>query len=66
MKDTAAHDPLVDDLGALLDAAAADPERVDTYKAQLRARLAGRPVAVPKAEPHAEADDEDLWNNLPL
>jgi hypothetical protein len=67
MKDIAATDPLVDDLGALLDAAAADPARVSALKAQLQARLAGRPVGiVPAPDAVEDADDEDLWNNLPL
>jgi hypothetical protein len=67
MKDIATPDPLVDDLGALLDAAAADPARVHALKAQLQARLARRPVGVvPTPDAVEDADDEDLWNNLPL
>jgi hypothetical protein len=67
MKDTGSPDPLLDDLAALLEAAAAEPARVEYLKAQLRAQLARRQaVAAPRSEPAEDAEDEDLWNNLPL
>jgi hypothetical protein len=57
-----AADLLIDDVGTLIDEAIADPTQVDAVKAQIRARLA--PVSI--APPHAEAEEEELWDNLPV
>jgi hypothetical protein len=67
MKDSSTLDPLVDEFGALLEAAAEDPSRVVSLKAQMRARLAGRAAgAAAEQAPEDAGDEEDLWNNLPV
>lgn len=68
MKDTSAYDPLIDDIGALIDEALSDPSRAAVVKARIRERLTGRSVsaALPLAHEPSGGDDEDLWDNLPL
>lgn len=67
MNDLAPHDPLVDDIAALLEAAAADPARLDVLKQEARAQLGHRTAAppVPPRETVA-SDDDDLWDNVPI
>lgn len=64
-------DPLIDDIGALLDEMLEDPARAALLKARIRERLAGAqpsrpPVSHGQAETEAEAEAEDLWDNVPL
>ena len=68
MKDMSTTDPRIDDIGALIDEALADPSRTTDVKAQIRERLAGRSAAAPPhiAEEPSDGDAEDLWDNLPL
>ena len=67
MKNMSPYDPLVDDIGALLEAAAADPARLEVLKAEARQQLTQRATR-PDAQPEetVETDDEDLWNNVPI
>jgi hypothetical protein len=53
---------LIDDVATLIDEAIADPTQVDVVKAQIRARLAPAPLGPAPAE----AEEEELWDNLPI
>jgi hypothetical protein len=62
MRDLTASDMLAEDIGALLDAALADPARAAQVRVAMRARVAAFPPN--SVEDDAEADD--LWDNVPL
>jgi hypothetical protein len=68
VRDLFATDPLYDDLDALIDEALADPSRAADLKARIRMRLrrAGYGAAPEPRREVAEADSEDLWDNLPF
>ena len=68
MRDTAASDPLIEDISTLIDEALADPSQAGAVKDRVRRRLALRLPAGsrPAVEAPLDADAEDLWDNLPL
>jgi hypothetical protein len=65
VRDLSATDPLIDDIEALIDESLDDPSRAALVKARIRARL-GRPAQAGTPGALAEADDEDLWDNVPF
>lgn len=65
MNQMAPLNPLVDDIAALLEAAAADPTRLDVLKEEARAQLVERTDHHPPRDPSA-SDDDDLWDNVPI
>lgn len=68
MRDLSATDPLFDELEALIDEALEDPARAPAVKARIKARLGGanRGAAPLPHRPSTDADDEDLWDNIPF
>lgn len=73
---TAAAKSAPDDIDRIVDDLLADPTRADDIKLALRRRLSGTP-AIPRAVPtvpapaeqpawRAAADDDDLWENMPV
>jgi hypothetical protein len=66
MRDLSATDPLVDDIATMIDEALADPSRAALVRAAIRTRL-DRAADIAGSGPDGEAaDDEDLWDNVPL
>jgi hypothetical protein len=57
-----AADLLIDYVATLIDEAIADPTQVDVVKGQIPARLAPAPLGPAPAE----AEEEELRDNLPL
>ncbi len=66
LKDISTIDPMMDDIGAMIDEALAKPERAEAMKTRIRARLARR--ARPEAAPDlsCEDDQDDFWENVPI
>lgn len=68
VRDLSTTDPLIEDIQALIDEALDDPSRASSVKALLTMRLVRADIgATPeRAGDPAEADAEDLWDNVPL
>jgi hypothetical protein len=65
VRDLTTTDTPVDDIGALIDEALADPARAARMTVAIRRRLAGLPPAVEPADA-ADPEADDLWDNVPL
>ena len=66
MKDIPSIDPMIDDIGAMIDEAVARPETADAIKARIRERLARRAVQPRLADLPAHEDPDDFWENVPI
>jgi len=66
LKDISTIDPMMDDIGAMIDEALAKPELAEAMKVKIRDRLSRR--ARPEAAPELSSDEdpEDFWENVPI
>lgn len=66
MKDISTIDPMIDDIGAMIDEALANPELAEVMKSRIRERLSRRARPQTAPEPSGEEDPDDFWENVPI
>ena len=66
MKDISSIDPMIDDIGAMIDEAVARPETAEAMKAKIRERLSRRSVQAPLTDVESFEDPDDFWENVPI
>lgn len=66
MKDISSIDPMIDDIGAMIDEAVARPEAAELIKARILERLSRRSMPPVPSEPAASDDPDDFWDNVPI
>ncbi len=66
LKDISSIDPMIDDIGAMIDEAVARPEAAEAIKARILERLSRRTIQPMPPEPEASDDPDDFWENVPI
>lgn len=69
MKDISTIDPMLDDIGTMIDQALASPDRAEEMKARIRERLARRvhlQQPMPSQEDTSDEEPDDFWENVPI